>query len=265
MFAWIEQKEDTKHLVQATLSRTGLHEIRKVRIKVRRQELTITTYHYQDQFFQWSLKVSNLSWGLLRQRAAQKIACRRQLEQDRKSMEKLYSGEERETSKSSRWQQNSRQYPAYFCDAVSWMCSFHSNVSADSKSSFFKRFAVKAKPPPAQEQWRSSATSSRGKMISRSLRPTSMNKSCSDALEVWSCQISKICEYAKMILKETTWVKDRKWTCSMGYPICFWAFPCSVCACFLCSIDLMWMFPLQHFWSFKHVAKKPCLNGCRYK
>lgn len=140
MFAWIEQKEDTKHLVQATLSRTGLHEIRKVRIKVRRQELTITTYYYQDQFFQWSLKVSNSSWGLLRQRAAQKIACRRQLEQDRKSMEKLYSGEERETSKSSRWQQNAADnILPIFCDAVSWTCSFHSNVSADSTSSFFKR------------------------------------------------------------------------------------------------------------------------------
>lgn len=35
-----------------------------------------------------------------------------------------------------------------------------------------------------QELWRSFATSSRGKMISRSLRPTSTSKFCSDALEV---------------------------------------------------------------------------------
>lgn len=108
-----------------------------------------------------------------------------------------------------------RQYPAsYFL----WRCFlnvFNSCcVQRLEEFIFQKQFAVKAKPPsPGQEQWRSFATSSRGKMISRSLRPTSMNKSCSDALEVWSpcdlgtefwwvlpsCEISKICEYANMI------------------------------------------------------------------
>ena len=256
MFAWIEQKEDTKLLVQATLSRTGLHMLRFAKSESKPED------KYQDQFFQWSLKVSNVS-GLLRQRAAQKIACRRQLEQDRKSMEKLYSGEEWETNAAD------NILPLISCDAVSWMCSIYSNLS-DPKSSQM-RVALKAKPS-GQEQWRSFATSSRGKMISRSLRPTSMNKSCSDALEVWSPPLW----FGNWTVMSFTdlWGFENPWICKNDFQrknsskrqemdlfhgfinlffcislfgvracVCVCVCVCVdvrvfVCACFLCSIDM---------------------------